>query len=1126
MSNGGSAVFRDDIDLGGSINMTGSSKVIKLNSGGYIDFDSTNLQFNTQRNPNTGAFNDTDKSHAHIGLQGPDGGSQIVFGTAAANDTTATTRLTIDKSGDALFAGRVGLNGTTPGDFNADADDLIVGGGAGDTGITIHSGANVGNYGAIYFADGTAGAAAYRGIISYEQNTEKMRFHTNTTEALSLNSDQSATFAGVITAPSYLRLTKAINQATVPDVPDEHVIALYPPTTTNYYGGGISWAEGGNTAASIGVYDAGSGGALGMYLATGNNTTLTPALTITSGQNAYFSANLTVEGSTTTFTPDADSKATIVNAGTDAIAFFAGVGDTLYLGGNNTTGMYLDVSANANFAGHIALASGKYITEIVPSGGGTWFAINHTGNESWTFDAQSGSGSDDYISLGISGGTRAMSWHEDGKIGIGTTTPGAKLSVQNTSTAVTSLLLGNNSGSTGDYQQIVFQYSQTDNSYSSAIRSRVQEGGVHGGNLSFWTHQNATTTLTERMTIDRVGNVGIAVDNPEAKFQVGEIPQSGGSTTTADSLVHFVGTTAPSTVNGFATLKLEYPAGHAPSTAGAQIMFTQGYHSGDTDNTQPVGSLRGWKTGDSNNYGGGLQLLYQPDSATLGLLVGMTLDGSGNATFSGGITANGGITVDGLFIDNNTIAHSGGDITLDAGGDIILDTFGKDILLKTNGSQWGSFNSASNNFNIVSEVSDKDIIFQGNDGGSTVTSLTLDMSLGGKAVFNSGFIDIEGSNGSGVLAIGDPDAANTHGMAMFCPENGGSPGFIFQQQHSGAKAYMETDLWTVRGHNGGYPMIVATQNAGVDLYYDNTKRLETTDSGINIIGTCQPDNLTMLDNEYIRLGNSNDLQIYHDASNSYIKDVGTGNLIITSSQVEINSSDNSENMMTITENGAVSLFHNGTLRLITTSTGVDVTGYYGFSSTGNDYGFYYGVEPGATQGIAIKASDTGGAYFDGLGYFWNSNTGDGAGMFQMQNDGNTYCRYINFFRGSNSNIIGYIGYNATNTATTFSTSSSDERLKKNIVTWDEEVLPKFLSLQPKKFDFKASVGDPGPEKIKGFIAQNEVANFPEVYQLNGLGDDARYGFHPMEMIPYLMKAVKELAEKNQNLEARLAELEK
>ena len=107
-----------------------------------------------------------------------------------------------------------------------------------------------------------------------------------------------------------------------------------------------------------------------------------------------------------------------------------------------------------------------------------------------------------------------------GDVGIGTTSPGAKLSVQNASTAVTSLLLGNQSGGTGDYQQIVFQYNQTDSSYRSAIRSRVQAGGVHGGNLSFWTDQNGTTTLTERMTIDRVGNVGIGTTSPSAALEV------------------------------------------------------------------------------------------------------------------------------------------------------------------------------------------------------------------------------------------------------------------------------------------------------------------------------------------------------------------------------------------------------------------------------------------------------------------------------------------------------------------------------------------------------------------------------------------------------------------------------
>jgi len=101
-------------------------------------------------------------------------------------------------SGDATFSGRVGLNGTTPSDFNADADDLIVGSGSGDVGITMYSGSSVGDYGAIYFADGTTGSAEYKGIISYEQNNEIMRFHTNTTEALRLDLNQNATFAGNI----------------------------------------------------------------------------------------------------------------------------------------------------------------------------------------------------------------------------------------------------------------------------------------------------------------------------------------------------------------------------------------------------------------------------------------------------------------------------------------------------------------------------------------------------------------------------------------------------------------------------------------------------------------------------------------------------------------------------------------------------------------------------------------------------------------------------------------------------------------------------------------------------------------------------------------------------------------
>ena len=90
--NGDSSINRGDQNSG-ELLLGGTS------NGGFVDFDSTNLQLNTQRDPNTGTWINTGKSHAHIGLQGADGGSSIIFGTASANNTTATTRMTINPDG-------------------------------------------------------------------------------------------------------------------------------------------------------------------------------------------------------------------------------------------------------------------------------------------------------------------------------------------------------------------------------------------------------------------------------------------------------------------------------------------------------------------------------------------------------------------------------------------------------------------------------------------------------------------------------------------------------------------------------------------------------------------------------------------------------------------------------------------------------------------------------------------------------------------------------------------------------------------------------------------------------------------------------------------------------------------
>ena len=87
--------------------------------------------------------------------------------------------------------------------------------------------------------------------------------------------------------------------------------------------------------------------------------------------------------------------------------------------------------------------------------------------------------------------------------------------------------------------------------------------------------------------------------------------------------------------------------------------------------------------------------------------------------------------------DGEKIEGDGTDLTIASGGDIIIDADNADVMLKDGGTEFGRFSRVSSDFVIKSATSDKDLVFKGNDGGSTITALTLDMSEAGAATFNS-----------------------------------------------------------------------------------------------------------------------------------------------------------------------------------------------------------------------------------------------------------------------------------------------------------------------------------------------------------------------------------------------------
>ena len=145
-------------------------------------------------------------------------------------------------------------------------------------------------------------------------------------------------------------------------------------------------------------------------------------------------------------------------------------------------------------------------------------------------------------------------------------------------------------------------------------------------------------------------------------------------------------------------------------------------------------------------------------TATLVDVVG-NFTNSGTIVSAGKITADAGIDIDNFNIDGTTIALSSGNMTLDVAGEINIDAGGGNITILDDGTGIAYLANSSGDFVIQSATSDKDLLFKGNDGGSTITALQLDMSENGGASFSDNVNLLDGKK----LQIGNSaDLKLTH----------------------------------------------------------------------------------------------------------------------------------------------------------------------------------------------------------------------------------------------------------------------------------------------------------------------------------------------------------------------------
>ena len=154
----------------------------------------------------------------------------------------------------------------------------------------------------------------------------------------------------------------------------------------------------------------------------------------------------------------------------------------------------------------------------------------------------------------------------------------------------------------------------------------------------------------------------------------------------------------------------------------------------------------------------------------------------------------------------------------------------------------------------------------------------------------------------------------------------GSNSFI-EDSGTGSLMIESNSVIRLRDNTGNVDFAKFINGGGVELYHNNIKRLDTTSGGINVVGNVKADGIRLDDNDEIRVGTGDDLKIYHDGSNSYIRDEGTGNLNIDSTAGAVKLRTNStENSIICNENGSVELYHDNSKKLETISGGITVTG--------------------------------------------------------------------------------------------------------------------------------------------------------------------------------------------------------
>jgi len=488
-------------------------------------------------------------------------------------------------------------------------------------------------------------------------------------------------------------------------------------------------------------------------------------------------------------------------------------------------------------------------------------------------------------------------------------------------------------------------------------------------------HFKVTTEGIERLRIDSNGNLGVGITNPDDKLDVLFDTSAGNrhfftkdglgvrlqrrGDTVAWAMEYGFETNNGTDVGGFGAYGTNTGLNRyyiGSSYQDTKFVIESGGDVGiGTDNPQNKLDVRGdiriqdsiptilfrSPDGSSNQYYIGANI---SDSVNGGLIIG---EGSGITGGTGRININssGNVGIGTNVPSVKLHVHSGSVRTTNTAETNFteLGTDGNIELKRSGGGAYIDFaDLTSDDFDVRIQESNDGLVFTTGGNGSTTEKVRITSNgyVGINSTAPTATLDVNGTlNVSGVSTFqGNVDLGDNDRLRLGDSQD-------LQIYHTGVDSFIR-DLGTGNLYidsngasinirtNFDESSIVANNNGSVDLYYDDSKKFETTGYGVTVSGGVYVSGVSTFqgdayfgDNDRLRLGDGQDLQIYHGSLNSYIRDIGTGNLLIRSdgSGVRIQK-DGGDNMGVFNTDGSVDLYYDNSKKFETTGIGVSIVG--------------------------------------------------------------------------------------------------------------------------------------------------------------------------------------------------------